>query len=62
MQPEPVPPPFNPVILAPNGKPARLGPDARCPRCGAGADQRVNSAGFGVVHPVCVRCAFEFEE
>jgi len=51
-----------PVILAPDGTPARLPPDATCPKCGAGPDQRVLSAGFGTPHEVCQRCGFEFEE
>lgn len=53
--------PFNPVIVAPDGCPARLPSDARCPRCGATADQRVPSSGFGIVHDVCGCCALDFE-
>ena len=34
--------------------------DARCPRCQAGPDRRRASAGFGVPHPVCGRCGYEF--
>ena len=35
----------------------------KCPRCGAGVDQRRASAGFGAPHPVCGRCGHEwFEE
>ncbi len=55
--------PFNPVIVAPDGRPARLPRDARCPACGAGADQRVASSGFGTPHEVCVNCGHEgFED
>ena len=54
--------PFNPVLVAPDGRPARLPADARCPRCGAGANERVLSAGFGEAHNICQRCAFEFQE
>lgn len=32
----------------------------RCPRCGAGPEKRVASAGFGDPHPVCSRCGFEW--
>ena len=49
------------AILGPTGQPARLAPDARCPCCGAGPDQRVLSAGFGEPHEVCQSCAWEFE-
>ena len=62
MNPEPSPKPFNPVIVAPDGRPARLPADAKCPRCGADADQRVPSAGFGEPHEICKACAFEFKE
>jgi hypothetical protein len=41
------------TILDATGKPARPAADARCPRCGAGPEQRVPSGGFGVPHPVC---------
>lgn len=51
-----------PRILGPTGQPARLAPEAKCPRCGAGPDQRVPSGGFGEPHQVCRACAFEFEK
>lgn len=51
-----------PVIVAPDGRPARLPKDARCPQCGAGPDERVPSSGFGTAHDVCQRCAHEFTE
>lgn len=54
--------PRPPVILGPNGKPARIPPNARCPQCGASADKRVSSCGFGTPHQICSRCAYAFEE
>jgi uncharacterized protein (DUF983 family) len=53
--------PERPLIVDPNGKPARAAADVSCPRCGAGTDQRVPSAGFGEPHPVCRRCGHEWE-
>jgi len=56
---EPVPL-TTPVIVAPDGTPARLPRDARCPNCGAGPDQRETS-GMGEWHHVtCAACAYEF--
>jgi rubredoxin len=60
MSTEPATPPFNPVILAPGGRPARIPDDAKCPQCGAGADQRVPTGGFGVPGQACQRCGYEF--
>lgn len=37
-------------------------PDGKCPRCRAGAEKRVLSAGFGDPHDVCSQCGHEFEE
>jgi hypothetical protein len=54
--------PFNPVIVAPDGRPARLPRDANCPRCGASAKERVPSSGFGQPIEVCQQCAYEFLE
>jgi hypothetical protein len=51
-----------PVIVDPSGRPARLPRTAACPQCGADADQRVKSAGFGTPHETCQRCAYEFPE
>jgi hypothetical protein len=53
--------PFNtPVLLAADGKPARLPAEAKCPQCGAGPEHREQS-GFGPMQDVtCSRCAFEF--
>lgn len=34
-----------------------------CPRCGAGPEKRIPSAGFGrAIHDVCQTCGHEFEE
>lgn len=51
-----------PVLVRPDGRPARTPSDAKCPRCGAGPDQRVKTAGFGKPAECCQRCAFEFKE
>lgn len=52
--------PFNPVIVSPDGKPARLPANANCSACGAKPSARVASGGFGVPHPVCGVCGHEF--
>jgi uncharacterized protein (DUF983 family) len=49
-------------ILGLNGKPIAQPKSSRCPKCGAGADRRVLSAGFGEPHDVCGTCGFEWEE
>jgi uncharacterized protein (DUF983 family) len=41
------------------GRPAKVSSD--CPRCGAGKDKRVPSAGFGEPHDVCRACGYEWE-
>ncbi len=51
-----------PAILDSEGRAARRPVDHTCPQCGAGPDRRVPSGGFGVVHDVCSRCAYEFSE
>ena len=48
------------VLLDSAGRPARSPRTALCPRCGAGPDQRVASAGFGDPWPVCKRCGHEW--
>lgn len=51
--------PRDPVIVAPDGRPARLPATAKCPQCGAGPECREQS-GFGPTQDVtCTRCAFE---
>jgi transposase-like protein len=50
-----------PVIVGADGRPAR-GPDKRCPQCKAGPDRRVASSGFGVPHPVCGCCGYEWHD
>lgn len=49
-------------LVDPHGRPARKSrEDAdRCPRCRAGKDKRVPSAGFGEPHPVCGTCGHDF--
>lgn len=52
-----------PEILGPSGAPARVPVSSACPRCGAGKDQRVESAAFGRKPiPVCLGCGYEFVE
>ena len=42
-------------IVDASGKPMRAPKDARCPQCGAGPDQRVETGGFGgPAHLVCL--------
>lgn len=53
------------VILDPSGRPARLKNlrvDDHCPKCGAPAERRVLSGGFGYPHDVCGNCGHDFEE
>ena len=50
-----------PVILAPDGRSARSPVDGRCPRCGAGSDKRVNTAGFGPAVICCSDCGHHYE-
>lgn len=46
-----------------DGKPLRRRPKSdACPRCRAGAEKRVPSAGFGKPHPVCGACGYDFDE
>jgi len=52
-----------PVIVDPQGKPARQAKaqDDRCPQCGAGREKRVASGGFGQPpHPICAGCGYEW--
>jgi len=56
------PVPFNPVIVAPDGRPARDPRDERCPDCGSGPDKRVLSGGFGAPWEVCRVCGHEWRE
>ena len=51
-----------PVIVDPQGRPARRDVDRRCPQCGAGPERRTKSAGFGMPHDVCRQCGHEFKE
>ncbi len=49
-----------PQLLDAQGQPARRPASRLCPRCGAGPDRRVKSAGFGEPHPVCGQCGYDF--
>jgi uncharacterized protein (DUF983 family) len=51
-----------PTIVDASGKPARRPETKTCPQCGAGAEQRVLSAGFGKAHDVCGACGHDFPE
>ena len=62
MNTEQAPKPFNPVIVAPDGRPARLPANAKCPQCGADADQRVLSGIGRLLDSTCGHCAFEFDK
>lgn len=54
--------PFNPpVLVGPNGRPARPVKSDRCPQCGEGNDKR-ETCGFGVPYDVCGKCGHEYEE
>jgi hypothetical protein len=48
-----------PVIVNPQGKPARASASKDCPN-GHGPEHRVKSSGFGEPHPVCSKCGHEF--
>lgn len=50
-----------PGLLAPDGRPARRPTDGRCPRCGAGEERRMNTAGFGPPVICCGACGHHFE-
>jgi transcription elongation factor Elf1 len=50
-----------PALVAPDGRPARLPKHAACPRCGAAADQRMSSSGFGRhAIEICKQCGYRF--
>ena len=51
-----------PVILGPDAKPARKATSQNCPQCGAGTEKRVASSGFGLAHPCCGRCGWEWKD
>jgi len=54
--------PTTPTILDPQGRPARTARNTNCPRCGAKPEKRVASGGFGVRHPVCGVCGYEWTD
>ena len=49
-----------PVIVLTDAPPVPK--DDRCPQCNAGKRARVRSGGFGVAHPVCSQCGYEFTD
>lgn len=53
------PAPAPPVLVRPDGQPLKAA-SRDCPRCGAGPDRRVPSAGFGEPVPVCAKCGWAF--
>lgn len=50
-----------PAVILTDPRPV-VDPDGKCPRCRAGAEERVLSAGFGHPHEVCRKCGYEFPE
>lgn len=50
-----------PAVLAPDGRPARRAASDKCPRCGAGSDKRINTAGFGPAVINCSGCGYHYE-
>lgn len=53
-------PPPKPLV-GPDGRPARRVADNRCPRCKAGPEHRVNTAGFGDPVICCNKCGHHYE-
>lgn len=51
-----------PRILNAQGHPARTPASECCPQCGASTAKRTASSGFGVAHPVCSVCGYEWHE
>lgn len=52
-----------PVLVSPDGRPARLPKSALCPRCGAAPDQRMSSSGFGRnAFEICKICGYRFPQ
>ncbi len=50
------------AIVDPHGKPLRE-TAGKCPRCGAGRDQRRIANPFGAgTHDECGKCGYQFEE
>jgi len=49
-----------PEVTIVTPKAPRRRPTAVCPSCGAGADRRVPSSGFGPAHATCQACGYEY--
>jgi ribosomal protein S27AE len=51
-----------PGLVDPQGRPvsSTTTKSKACPRCGSGPDKRAASGGFGLPHPVCTRCGYEW--
>lgn len=64
MTPAPTQAPAPQALVDAYGRPvvARTCASDACPRCGAGPDMRVPSAGFGTPTETCRLCAWEFKE
>jgi transposase-like protein len=54
--------PHTSALVGPDGRPARRAAarSTNCPRCGAGEERRVNTAGFGDPVICCEECGYEF--
>ena len=50
------------ALVDPSGAPLVAARSKACQGCGAGADRRRPSGGFGAVHDVCGVCGHAFEE
>lgn len=48
------------ALVDATGRPIDRKADRRCPRCAAPPTRRVASAGFGIPHPVCGQCGYDF--
>ena len=61
---EATPTPDAPVIVDPQGRPARRrqAPETSCPGCGADQDRRIASCGFGLRGTICGQCGHDFHE
>lgn len=49
-----------PRLVDSQGKPIDRTRSKQCPQCGAAESKRTKSSGFGIAHPVCSRCGYEW--